>query len=619
MNYKQSSPAELEKTLREASKAYWETGTSFLSDPEYDELTEKLRALEPDNQLLTEIGAVPVAAKVVHKVPMLSLDKAYTFDQVRHWFARVRVESGCEHMTLDVTPKYDGIAGKWAGGVLSTRGNGLIGENITNKLDIIRVPVAGAVAEWVEVPSMSPFIGEIVMPVASFQKFKEKAAALGITYKTPRNTVAGLINAKEIPQELLDVIHSENLYLHMVPYTNTSWEVPDTDLYNDALMEKLTGMIQQYSRTEYPCDGVVFKVFDKGLYERLGVTTHHPRGAIAYKFKNSSTTTVIKDIEWSAGKEALTPVAILEPVDLGGVTVSRASLHNAQNLEDKDICIGDTVTVERAGDVIPYISAVVSRPETRRRADLSVCPVCGAPVSYEKPEVYCTNDLCPGKTVKNLLATSRIFDVDLLAEATIQKLVDTFHVRTWLDILHLTKEQWLQVPGFGELSVRNIMSSIEKSKTAEPWKVLAGLNIRLVGKTVSRSILTWIPLEELPDAGVDKLASIGGIGLGTARSIVRFFENPDMVELFRNLCKELTISSTDDVPKQTVCFTGAMEHPRRYYEEQAIARGMEPVQSVTKALSLLVTTNMESESSKMKKARSLGIRICTVEEWENND
>lgn len=340
--------AELVSILTSAAKQYWDIGVSFLSDSEYDKLTEELRRRDPANGFLQRIEGLEPQQKVKHPVPMLSLQKAYDMGAIKNWFQLLKSVPDSEKLEKDspvyvyVMPKYDGIAGRWDGHTLSTRGNGIEGENITMKQSIIRVPSGSPAGTVISTLRQSaPFLGEIIMSHMVFKKFQERAAELGYSYKTIRNAVAGLINAKEIPEDLLEVMHREELYLHMVPYGLHAWFMDEAQLFKE--FDKVQSWVDGIRTKEYPCDGIVFKT-TAGLYEKLGNTAHHPRGAIAFKFKNESQETVLLDVEWSPGKECLTPVAVLEPVTLGGVTVTRASLHNMKNILDMGLCTGDQHT-----------------------------------------------------------------------------------------------------------------------------------------------------------------------------------------------------------------------------------------------------------------------------------
>ena len=594
---------ELSDVIRRASEQYWKTGTSFLSDTAYDKAVEELRKLDPGNPILQQIEGMTPEQKVRHPVPMLSLQKAYSLDELNKWCRTLP-----QGTVLYAMPKYDGIAGRWDGRTLSTRGNGYEGENITRKLPIIRVPSAHRAGTILKLTECAPFLGEILMKSSTFNEFQREAEKLGITYKTVRNATAGLLNAKELPNELLWAMLDKGMYLHMVPYTGLQINTgaPISEKSFRAIRSRL-------SDCEYPMDGIVFRIADERLFKAQGVTAHHPKGAIAFKFQNESAETVLTGIEWSLGKECITPVALFEPVTIGDVTVSRASLHNMKNVQALDIQIGDTITVERAGDVIPYVADSVPG-KTRTPSTCLKCPVCGAPTQYAEPELICSNETCPGKLVQCLLATARVFEVDSLAEKTIQKLVDAGY-GNWLDILNMTKEDWLNIPGFADVSAENMVKELRKSTRTTPEAVLASLNIRGVGKAMAKLILSKVSLYELPDTRSTTLQGIPGIGPERAKAVEQYFGLQTHREYFKQLCDMLTIKYSAPTAEKTICFTGKMDQSRSYYENLAKEHGYTPVGSVTKALDVLVTTEMDRASSKMSKAQALGIRIMTLEDW----
>jgi len=601
--------------LTNASRQYWETGVSFLSDTEYDRLVEELRQQDPGNPFLQKIESpVALEGKVQHPVPMLSLAKAYTQQEVLKWTGDMAKVAG-NHFQVLVMPKYDGIAGRWDGTILATRGNGHVGENITLKKRIIRVPSRDEPGKFLPLDNFPPFLGEILMAVPVFKKFQQVALSFGIEYKTIRNATAGLLNAKEIPSELLAAMQEQNLFLHMIPYSYREESMVMDLLGKAEIFQRHVKAVEKFRETEYPCDGVVFRVLNTVDFNKAGFTEHHPKGAIAFKFQNTSATTILRWVEWSVGKECITPVANFEPVTIGGVTISKATLHNMKTVLDMDLHIGDQLTIERAGDVIPYVAG--STPgEEHGTIEIKKCPVCGAPVVYQEPEAVCTNEVCPGKLVQCLLATARVFEVDSLAERTIQKLVDAGY-GNWLDILNMTKEDWLQIPGFADVSAENMVKELKKSTNTTPEAVLASLNIRGVGKAMAKLILSKVSLYELPDTRSTTLQGIPGIGPERAKAVEQYFGLQTHRAYFRHLCEMLTIKYSAPMTEKTICFTGKMDQPRSYYEALAKEKGYTPVDSVTKSLTVLVTSDMASTSTKMKKAESLGIPVKSLDTWLN--
>ena len=359
-NAEQLNREELEKLIEHHNRQYWELGEPEIPDTRYDELLRALRRIDPGNTLLSRVYAPRVAGsgKVRHTVPMLSLDKAYSLEEVLEWgkkFARTPEEP------LLVEPKYDGISANFDGRVLSTRGDGEIGEDVSDKLPLIELEAPGYTG-----PVDRPARGELVIRDDDFANlYSHIRRKGGGTYKNSRNAVAGIMGLKEIAEMV-----AQGAKITLVDYNMISYRVKLSELE-----AKWPELLAELEALPYPQDGVVLKLADHDYEASLGNTAHHPRGQIAFKFTNIRRTTKLLGVEWSFGKNCLTPVALLEPVEISGTTIKRATLHNVQNILELGIEIGDTVTVERAGDVIPYI--VASEPgETRRSALIDHCPCC---------------------------------------------------------------------------------------------------------------------------------------------------------------------------------------------------------------------------------------------------
>ena len=371
---------------------------------------------------------------------------------------------------------------------------------------------------------------------------------------------------------------------------------------------------QSLAGLPYPMDGIVLKIADKSYRDSLGATAHHPRGEIAYKFTNSSAVTTLVGVEWSFGKNCLTPVAQLAPVDLSGITIKRASLHNAQNLEDMQIMIGDTVTVERAGDVIPYISASIPGKE-RTSPWIENCPACQTALVRRGPELCCPNPDCPETLLCNLLASVRSFGIERLGEPTLRKLMEKFHLRYLHEILRLTAADLLQVEGFQQRSADNLAAELERSLNTTEANIIAALNIPNVGMNIAALLLEKHSLAELRTLDAETLANIPGIGPERAGAIVAAFINK-AEELDKLLsivnCKAPEKADTD-LP--TICFTGKMPEKRSFYEKLARERNLRPVDSVTSSLSILVAADISGNSSKLVSARKHGVKILSLEDF----
>lgn len=591
--------AQLAELISYHDKLYWENNSPEISDQEYDQLIEALRKLDPEHFLVNRVNAVTVesSGKVHHKIPMLSLDKAYSIGELLDW-AKKYARSPRE--LLLVEPKYDGISASFDGKVLSTRGDGETGENISDKLPLIELEAPGYTGS-VDRPAR----GEIIIRnddfINIYSHIQKKG---GGTYKNSRNAVAGIMGLKDIFE-----MQMQGAKLTLVDYNLISRSVELCDLESE--WETLKNSLADLP---YPMDGIVLKIADKSYRDSLGSTAHHPRGEIAYKFTNSSAVTTLVGVEWSFGKNCLTPVAQLAPVDLSGITIKRASLHNAQNLEDMQIMIGDTVTVERAGDVIPYISASIPGKE-RTSPWIENCPACQTALIRRGPELCCPNPDCPETLLCNLLASVRSFGIERLGEPTLRKLMEKFHLRYLHEILRLTAADLLQVEGFQQRSADNLAAELERTLNTTEANIIAALNIPNVGMNIATLLLEKHSLAELRTLDAETLANIPGIGPERAGAIVAAFINK-AEELDKLLsivnCKAPEKADTD-LP--TICFTGKMPEKRSFYEKLARERNLRPVDSVTASLSILVAADISGNSSKLVSARKHGVKILSLEEF----
>ena len=452
--------AQLARLIEYHNVKYWEEAEPEISDEEYDFLMRRLAELNPDHPLLSAVNAPAVAGsgKVVHRDPMLSLDKAYSLDEVMEWgekYARTPAEP------LLVQPKYDGISAIWSGGILATRGDGETGENISDKVPLIELEHPKGVMPLAEFRGQAR--GEIVI---RDDDFKTLYAGIrnrsGATYRNSRNAAAGIMGLKDIAMML-----HQHAKLTLVDYSLHSWNTT-----YGTLRENWDELVQKIETLPYPMDGIVLKLADEAYARSLGSTAHHPRGQIAFKFSGVRRESRVRAVEWSFGKNCLTPVAEIDPVEISGTTIRHVSLHNLQNVLDKDIHIGDTVTVERAGDVIPYI--VASAPgEKRTDCVISVCPSCGKELVRDLPELRCVNPECPETRVMRLLAAVRNIGIERLGEPNIRKMIAVLGVRDLNDIFRLTTTDIMKLEGFQALSAHNLYNEIQAAKNVPDWQVLA--------------------------------------------------------------------------------------------------------------------------------------------------
>lgn len=592
---------ELVKLIEYHNRRYWELGEPEIPDTRYDELMRALAKLDPDHPLLTRVYAPAVAGsgKVHHTVPMLSLDKAYSLEEVMRWankYARTPDE------LLLVEPKYDGISAGYDGRVLSTRGDGEYGENITAKLPLVELETTGYKG-----PLDRPVRGELVIRDDDFRTlYSHIRKKGGGTYKNSRNAVAGIMGLKEIAEMV-----AQGAKITLVDYNMISCRVKLSEL--EAKWQELLAKLEALP---YPQDGVVLKLADRDYEASLGNTAHHPRGQIAFKFTNIRRTTKLLGVEWSFGKNCLTPVALLEPVEISGTTIKRATLHNVQNILELGIEIGDTVTVERAGDVIPYI--VASEPgEERRSALIDHCPCCHTKLVRRGPELCCPNPECFETALQRLAAAVRSLGIERLGEPTLRKLMENSGVKHPADLFELKPMDILKLDGFAAKSASNLIEEIQKARVVNDYQLLASLNIPNIGVNVAKVIFAHTDFAGLRKMNADELGAIPGIGPERAAALVReLAEQSDYLDELLAAVK-LVHGSASSGERPTVCFTGKMPEKRSYYEKLAEAHGYAPADDVTSHLSVLVAADVNDTSSKLKKAAKLGIRVVPLDEFLN--
>ena len=592
---------ELVQLIEYHNQRYWELGEPEISDDDYDRLMVELRSRDPNHPLLHWVGTQRTASaggKVKLAKPMLSLDKAYSLEEVVEW-AQKYIRSKDE--LLLAQPKYDGISANFDGTILATRGDGEIGEDISDKLPLIELEAPNYTGQL-----NRPARGEIVIRKDDFANlYSHIYKKGGGVYKKSRNAVAGIMGLKDIS----DMIR-QHAKLTLADYSLVSFKIKFSELSG-----RFAEIIETVEALPYPTDGVVFKLADTAYSESLGATSHHPRGQIAFKFSGIRRKTKLLAVEWSFGKNALTPVAELDPVEIGGVTIKRATLHNAQNIIDMDIQIHDEVTVERAGDVIPYI---VSREPGGERINAMItnCPGCGSTLVRRGPELCCVNPECFETNLQKLTAAVKNFGIEQLGEPTIRKMMLSLGVKKLSDIFKLTQNQLLKLDNFAEKSAANLYREIDTAKHVADYQFLAALNIPNIGLDIAKILLKHFKLEELSTLSEDELLNVPGIGEKRAKAIVEILHSE--AQEINDLLATVEVSKTarnSSTTRPTICFTGKMPEKRSFYENLAAEHGYEAVDSVSQSLSLLVTADISSNSSKTGKAKKLGIPIVELQDF----
>ena len=664
---------------------YYRKDAPEISDAEYDALRARNGEIEArfphlmrDDSPSLRVGAAPVEAfgKVVHRVPMLSLGNVFDEEGLRDFLDRIRRFLGLQSidgLAFTAEPKIDGLSitlryenGKLVQG--ATRGDGYEGENVTaNVRTMADIPKSVAAKAF---PSAFEVRGEIYMRHSDFEKLNSEQAKQGLkVFANPRNAAAGFVRQ-------LDPCVTARRALRFFAYgwgdverlpADTQWGVyealSDWDFPVNPFM-RLTNsvgeMLETYREIEqrraglgYDIDGVVYKINRFDLQERLGFVSRSPRFAVAHKFPAEKATTVLRDIDIQVGRTgALTPVAKLDPVTVGGVVVQNATLHNEDEIARKDVRIGDTVIVQRAGDVIPQILGVVleKRPKGAKRFVFpDVCPACGSHASREiNPNTgkedavrHCTGGLiCPAQRVERLkhFVSRNAFDIEGLGEKHIKAFCADGLIQSPPDIFTLEKRdqrassKLAKREGWGETSAKKLFAAIEARRNVRLDRFIYALGIRHVGETTARLLAgnygtTDAFLAAMREAGVDRegdafaaLDNIDGIGPAVAVAIADFFAETHNIEVVEDLLKEVTpaplekVEHGSPVSGKTVVFTGTLERMTRSEAKARAERlGAKVAGSVSKNIDYVVAG--PGAGSKLKNAKDLGVKVLSEEEW----
>jgi DNA ligase (NAD+) len=643
---------ELRWRLREASHRYYVLDAPTLSDAEYDRLFRELEQIEAEHpDLITpdsptrRVGAAPSEkfAKVTHRRQMMSLANAMTEEEFLEFDGRVHRLLGDDPVRYVVEPKLDGLAvtltyqnGRFVQG--ATRGDGLTGEDVTANLRTIKmVPLQLKGSP----PARFEVRGEVFINKRDFVRMNEEREKAGEpTFVNPRNCAAGSLRQLDpriTAQRPLSIFFYETGDTPGLEL-KTHWEKlsllrelglrtnPENELVEgvDAIKDKYRRLLGKRHELPYEIDGSVIKVDSEDQRRRLGAVSRTPRWAVAWKFPAEEEATTVEDIFVSVGRTgALTPVAALEPVHVGGVTVSRATLHNEDELRRKDVRVGDRVFLRRAGDVIPDIVRVIpeSRPPDSKPWEMPrQCPACGTPVVREEGEAItrCPNPTCPAKTVSRLrhFASRLAMDIEGLGIETSTQLTETGLVKTPADLYRLTYDQLVNLERFADLSARNLLAAIEASKARPLRHVIYALGIRMVGEATALALARRFgSLEALAEASVEDLQSVRDVGPEVARQIHDFLAVPEQRETIRQLLAaglrpqpELAVAGSGPFAGKTVVLTGTLtQYSRESAKVEIERRGGRVSGSVSRKTDLVVAG--EDAGSKLKKAQELGVRV----------
>ena len=665
---------ELKQKIHSHNHRYHVLDAPVISDLEFDKLLNELKRIEADHpdwvtpdSPTQRAGAKPADrfVKVQHPAPILSLANAFGADDTRTWFERIsRIDDRVEKAKFVVEPKIDGlsIVLHYRDGVFvqgATRGNGEIGEDITTNLRTmgaipLRIPVD---PKGPKPPKYLVVRGEAFMTIKEFEKLNRKRAEEGKpTYLNPRNTAAGslrVLDSAETASRVLTLLVYQILHFEDGKIPTSQWELleylkalgfPITDIakrFDD--LEKAIAYTETWDKKRdelaYEADGMVIKIDDLNLGRDLGFVGKDPRGAIAFKFPAREVTTKLLDIRVTVGRTGvLIPNAMLEPVEIGGVVVERATLHNFDYIAEKDIRIGDRVLIKRAGEVIPYVIGPVIDARTRKEKKYkpsTTCPACGQPVEHFEGEVawYCVNAACPAQLVRNVehFVSRGAMDIVGLGTRIVEKLIETGKVKDVADIYSLKRADILEAVTKKERKTEkeppgkiadNLLASIDTSKSRSLARLITALGIHGVGEVSARDLArNFVDLDTLAKASAEDIEQIKGIGPSVAESVADWFSLPFNRQVLKKL-KAAGVWPTGEARSKkqegvfsglTFVITGTLPTFSRDDAKALIeSQGGKVTDNVSKKTSYLVLG--ENPGSKHEKAKSLGVKIIGEEE-----
>ncbi|MBN2604812.1 MAG: NAD-dependent DNA ligase LigA [Bacilli bacterium] len=649
---------ELRKLLTTYSHEYYILDNPSVSDQEFDALLHELIRLEQENPMYfsedsptVKIGTTVLDKfeKVHHDVPMMSLSNAFNEDDLRTFDEKIKKEVGPVNYNVEL--KIDGLAGslKYENGKLilgATRGNGVIGENITNNVKTIQsIPKTINYLDNVEVR------GEIFMSKEAFNNANREREEMGLElFKNPRNAAAGSVrqlDSKIAAKRNLDMfiynvvspdshnltnhsgalLFAQNLGFNINPLSQICKNIDEVIAYIEFYTQKRNDL-------DYDIDGIVVKVDDLNLYDEIGYTQKSPKWAIAYKFPAEEVVTKIHKITFQVGRTGqITPVANLDPVIVQGSTVSRATLHNEDYVVEKDIRENDYVIIRKAGDIIPEVVRVVldkRSPDSISFAMIKQCPVCGAPLTRTDSEAdyYCRNDFCDAKKIEGLIhfSSRKTMNIEGLGEKIVEQFYNDGLLKTIQDIylLHEKRDELITKEGFGVKSIDKLLENIEISKSNNLDKLIFGLGIRHVGEKVSKVIASnFTNIFDMFKVDIEDLVAIDEIGEVIAESIVQYFRDPMTRELIDDLSRfgvnlyyQSNVSLKDEFAGKTFVLTGKLEVYSRDEAKALIESfGGKVSGSVSKKTFAVVAGS--DAGSKLDKANELGIKVLSEQEFKD--
>jgi len=646
MEQKKLRMQELVDILNKASKAYYQDAAEIMSNFEYDKLYDELLALEQElgitmaNSPTVNVGyeVLSELPKERHEKPMLSLDKTKEVSRLKEFLGQQKAFLSWKLDGLTIVLTYR--SGKLEKAV--TRGNGEVGEVITNNAKTFKnLPL--------KIAYQGELIlrGEAIISYSDFEKINAEIEDVEAKYKNPRNLCSGSV--RQLNNEItakrnvkffaFSLVKAEGVDFENSRMNQLNWlkeqgfeVVEGYEVTADTIEKKVAYFAEQISKNDFPSDGLVLVYDDIAYGQSLGMTSKFPRDSFAFKWADEIRETTLLEIEWSASRTGLlNPVAIFEPVELEGTTVSRASVHNISIMEELELGIGDKIEVYKANMIIPQIASNLTRSGVK---DIpQECPVCHGKTEIRQVSdtkaLYCTNEDCGAKHLKAfaLFVSRDALNVEGLSEATLEKFIAKGFINSYSDMFHLDRhaEEIKSMEGFGEKSYVNLQKSVEKARTTTLPKLIYGLGIANIGLANAKVICKEFhyDIEKMIHLTEDDLNAISGIGPVIAKAYVEYFANEKHVEELRKLLDELEIPQEEKSAEAqifkdvTFVITGSVEHfaNRNEVKEVIESKGGKVTGSVTAKTNYLINNDVNSTSSKNKKAKELGIPIITEEEF----
>ncbi len=609
MNATPESITEIVDLLKAYNIAYRQ-GSPLVSDGEYDALTERLRALAPEHPFLNAVEAerFPGRRQVRHPSPMLSIEKAYTSEQLARFVARVQKEAdnmGIGAVQFRLSPKLDGLAGRDDGEIFATRGNGEVGYEISSAFAKGVKPIGGR----------GRGVGEIVV-VKSY--FEQKMAEF---FEHPRNMVVGIVTSDTLNENAKRAL--DDGMVHFLPYSRVNGIVVD----GEQLIERRRELVDELlAEVDYPTDGVVAEVMNEELKQKMGATAHHYRWQIAIKTKGETAETRVTEIQWQVGRTGnITPVMIVDPVPLSGATIRRVTAHHAGNVRDLNIGIGTRIEIIRSGEVIPKLEAVI---EAMGDVFLpQVCPSCATPLVWQNDFLRCTNTDCTAQIEQRIAHWFRILgNADWFGIKTVRRLVENGH-RSLEAVYSLTEHDFLSME-FGPVQSKNLVEAIaiSRAKAVEDWRFLAAFGISNLGTGDSRKLLGHKAIADILTLTAEQIKAIKGFGEITSQAIAEDLKRLEplighMLDLGFNLRRTPLVKELEDadspIAGKGIVFTGKMTIGTRE-EMQATARELGArVQTAVSGKTNYLVCGEKVGAKKIEKAAKLGVTVLSEQKYRD--